>query len=153
MAMTLTSDAFKEGDTIPAKHTCTGQGISPALKWNGAPEKTASFALIGEDPDAPRGTFTHWVLFNVPAGVDNLPEGLPLKGQPYGSALQGKNDAGGLGSYGPCPPPGKAHKYYFKLFALDVMLGLKVGVSKAQVQEAFRGHILDEAQLMGLFGT
>jgi Raf kinase inhibitor-like YbhB/YbcL family protein len=153
MALTLTSNAFKEGDTIPVKYTCKGRGVSPALKWNGVPEKTASFALIAEDPDAPRGTFTHWALFNVPAGVDSLAEGVPAHGQLSGGAMQGKNDAGGLGYYGPCPPPGKPHRYYFRLYALDAMLSLKVGAGKTQVQEELRGHVLAEAQLMGLFGT
>jgi Raf kinase inhibitor-like YbhB/YbcL family protein len=101
----------------------------------------------------PRGAFTHWVLFNLPKGATSLPEDVPAEGQLSGGALQGKNDAGGLGYYGPCPPPGKPHRYYFKLFALDTLLSLKAGAGKALVQEAIRGHVLAEAQLMGLFGT
>jgi Raf kinase inhibitor-like YbhB/YbcL family protein len=153
MVLTIASSAFKEGDTIPVKFTCKGQGVSPELKWNGIPGKTASFTIIAEDPDAPRGAFTHWLLFNLPAYTNSLPEDVPAEGQLSGGALQGKNDAGGLGYYGPCPPPGKPHRYYFKLYALDTLLSLKVGAGKVQVQEAIRGHVLVEAHLMGLFGT
>jgi Raf kinase inhibitor-like YbhB/YbcL family protein len=153
MALTIASSAFREGDTIPVRYTCKGQGISPELRWSGAPEKTTSFAIITEDPDAPRGTFTHWVLFNLPAYANSLPENVPAQAQLSGGALQGKNDAGGLGYYGPCPPPGKPHRYYFILYALDILLYLKAGAGKAQVQEAIRGHVLAEAHLLGMFGT
>jgi Raf kinase inhibitor-like YbhB/YbcL family protein len=153
LVLTMTSSAFSQGGRIPVRYTCKGQGISPELHWSGIPENTTSFAIITEDPDAPHGTFVHWVLFNLPKGTNSLYEDVPSQGQLSGGVLQGKNDAGGLGYYGPCPPPGKPHRYYFKLYALDILLGLKAGAGKAQVQEAIRGHVLAEAHLMGMFGT
>ena len=146
MAITLTSSAFQEGAAIPARYTCEGADISPPLAWSGAPSGTKAFALINDDPDAPAGTWVHWVLFNVPGGVTHLPEGAELSG-----ALQGRNDSRKNGYSGPCPPPGKPHRYFFKLYALDAPLPLKPGATKADVEKAMQGHVLAETQLMGTF--
>lgn len=151
MVLVISSTAFKDGEYIPARHTCKGQNASPPLAFSGIPEKARSLALILDDPDAPQRTFTHWVIFNLPPGSRGLAEGMPTKGQLAGSALQGKNDAGSLGYHGPCPPPGKPHRYYFKLYALDRLLDLKAGVGKTDLLRAMEGHVLAEAQLMGLF--
>jgi Raf kinase inhibitor-like YbhB/YbcL family protein len=142
----LTSTAFTDGGAIPVKHTCDGADLSPSLAWRGAPEGTVSFALIVDDPDAPAGTWVHWVLFNVPATTSAAPEGAELEG-----ALQGKNDFRRLGYGGPCPPPGPAHRYFFKLSALSTTLQLKPGASKADVERAMAGHVLAATQLMGTY--
>src|SRR5438046_2963383 len=116
--MQLSSDAFRQGSTIPEQYTCKGKNISPALEWAGIPEGTKSFALIAEDPDAPIGTYTHWVAYNIPADRQNLPAGLPPASRAEG-IMQGKNDFGVVGYGGPCPPMGdKDHRYIFRLFAL-----------------------------------
>ncbi|PYJ00900.1 MAG: YbhB/YbcL family Raf kinase inhibitor-like protein [Verrucomicrobia bacterium] len=149
--MQLTSTAFSEGEPIPAKHTCEGKNVSPALKWSGAPAGAKSFALIADDPDAPVGTWVHWVLYDLPASATELAEDLP-KGQflPNG-AKQGINDFRHLGYGGPCPPPGKAHRYFFKLYALDAALDLKPGASKKDIEQAMDKHVLAQTQLMGTF--
>jgi Raf kinase inhibitor-like YbhB/YbcL family protein len=146
-----TSD-FKEGETIPKKFTCEGENDSPSLRWTAPPARTRSFALILEDPDAPAGTWVHWVVYDLPATSRGLPEGVPKQGQVPGGGWQGKNDFGSVGYGGPCPPPGKAHRYFFRLYALDSTVGLKSGASKDQVLAATQRHILGEAQLMGRFG-
>jgi len=128
--MQLTSTAFAEGGTIPKEYSGDGADRSPPLRWSGAPAGTKSFALIADDPDAPRGT---WV---------KLPSG----------AIQGKNDFGNIGYGGPAPPRGRPHRYYFKLYALDTTLNLPEGASKQQVEAAMKGHILAEGQLMGKYG-
>jgi Raf kinase inhibitor-like YbhB/YbcL family protein len=150
--MELTSTAFREGDTIPKQFTCDGQDISPTLRWSGAPEGTKSFALIGDDPDAPRGTWVHWVLFNLPTEAHELPEGVPAQKVLPSGAKQGTNDFRKIGYGGPCPPPGKPHRYFFKLYALDRLLELKEGATKQQLLDAMKGHIVAEGQLMGKFG-
>ena len=152
MAFTLTSSAFKEGEVIPKTHTCVGQDVSPPLKWSNPPNGTQSFTLIADDPDAPVGTWVHWVLMNIPPSEKELPEGLPQKESFPKGSLQGLNDFKRIGYGGPCPPPGKPHRYYFKLYALNTTLDLKSRATKAQVLEACKGHILAEAQLMGRFG-
>jgi Raf kinase inhibitor-like YbhB/YbcL family protein len=152
MAFELTSPAFKEGDLIPKKHTCEGADLSPQLRWAGPPKGLRSFALIADDPDAPVGTWVHWVIFNMPADQHELPEGVPPQEVLPNGARQGLNDFKRVGYGGPCPPPGKPHRYYFKLYAVDVNLDLKPRATKAQVLEAIKGHILGEAQLMGRFG-
>jgi Raf kinase inhibitor-like YbhB/YbcL family protein len=153
MALKLSSSAFSDGSPIPAKHTCDGPDVSPALGWSGAPAGTKSFALIMDDPDAPAGTWVHWVLWDLPASFASLPENVPRTEtlQSLGGALQGKNSWPKIGYYGPCPPPGKPHRYFFKLYALDVTLGLKAGATKADVEQAMQGHVLAQTQLMGTY--
>ncbi len=152
MSFQLTSPAFKEGGTIPTKHTCEGPDVSPRLQWTGTPTGTRSFVLIADDPDAPVGTWVHWVLYNLPADLQELAEGIPPKDTTPGGGVQGINDFRKVGYGGPCPPPGKPHRYYFKLYALDTALSLKPRATKAQVLEACQGHTLAEAQLVGQFG-
>ena len=151
MAFTLISSVFKEGELIPKKYTCVGQDVSPPLRWSNPPQGTRSFALIADDPDAPVGTWVHWVLFNIPADEGELAEGLPSKEAFPKGGRHGLNDFRRVSYGGPCPPPGKPHRYYFKLYALDTTLDLKPRATKAQVLEACKGHILAEAQLMGRF--
>ena len=147
----LTSSAFENGEKIPVKYTCDGLDLSPPLKWEGYPPETKSFALIVEDPDAPGGTFTHWIIYNIPAEVNKLEEGIePAEKLPSG-AMQGINDFRKIGYGGPCPPPGKPHRYVFKLYALDSPLDLKPAASKDALLEAMKGHILAEATLMGIY--
>src|ERR1035438_2332182 len=149
--MHLTNTSFKDGSQIPAKYTCSGAGISPQLAWTAPPAKTASLALIVTDPDAPRGTWVHWVLYNLLAGTRALPEGLPALDQLPDGALQGRNDFGEIGYGGPCPPPGSPHHYVFTLYALDAKLNLPVGATRAQVEAGLQGHILDSGRLVGIF--
>ena len=146
--MNLTSTSFQKGSQIPAKFTCNGAGISPQLAWSAPPAGTASFALIVTDPDAPGGTFVHWVLYDLPAGTRALTEGLP---QLPDSAHLGRNDFGDLGYGGPCPPHGAAHHYHFTLYALDAKLNLPEGATRAQVEAAMRGHILASGELIGMY--
>ena len=149
--MQLSSSVFKEGESIPGKYTCDGQNVSPPLEWTGVPDGTRSFALIADDPDAPAGTWVHWVLYDAPPTTKEFPEDLPKSQYVPGSATQGLNDFKHLGYGGPCPPPGKAHRYFFKLYALDTQLGLKPGATKREVEHAMEKHILAEDQLMGLY--
>jgi Raf kinase inhibitor-like YbhB/YbcL family protein len=151
-AMQLTSTAFAEGGTIPKEYTGDGTDRSPPLKWSGAPATTKSFALIADDPDAPRGTWVHWVLFNLPPATTELAEGVPPEKTLPSGAKQGKNDFGNIGYGGPAPPRGKPHRYYFKLYALDTTLNLTEGATKQQVEGAMKGHILAEGRLMGTYG-
>ena len=152
MAFELTSLAFKEGERIPDRHTCEGDDLSPPLHWSVPPATTKSFALIADDPDAPGGMWVHWVIYNLSLDLRGLPEGIPAKDHWLDGALQGLTDFKRVGYGGPCPPPGKPHRYYFKLYALDVVLNVKPRATKSQVLEACKGHILAEAQLMGRFG-
>jgi Raf kinase inhibitor-like YbhB/YbcL family protein len=152
MAFIITSPAFKEGDLIPKKFTCDGPDVSPQLRWGDSPKGTKSFALIADDPDAPVGTWVHWVVFNLPGETTDLMEDVPTQETLPNGARQGLNDFKRVGYGGPCPPPGKPHRYYFKLYALDTPLNLKPRATKTQVLEAIKGHILGEAQLMGRFG-
>ena len=149
--MQLTSPVFQEGKTIPRQFTADGADQSPPLNWNDPPPGTRSFALICDDPDAPRGTFTHWLLTNLPANSSELKPG--VSGATIGgSAIEGKNDFGKTGYGGPSPPPGKPHRYFFKLYALNGLLELKPGASKSEVLSAMKGRVLGEAQLMGTYG-
>ena len=149
--MQLTSSAFKEGAPIPAKHTCDSTNVSPELKWTGIPAGTKSLALIADDPDAPVGIWVHWVLYDLPPTVSELPEGLPRTQYIHAGAKQGLNDFKQLGYGGPCPPPGKAHRYFFKLYALDKQLELKPGILKKDLEAAMQGHIIGQSQLMGTY--
>jgi len=153
MAFSLSSAAFKEGAAIPGKYTCDGADLSPPLSWSGAPPGTAAFALIADDPDAPAGTWVHWVLYDLPAATSQLPENVAKSDAPAGlsGALQGRNDFRRTGYGGPCPPPGPAHRYFFKLYALDASLKLKAGATKRDVEAAMQGHVLGTAQLMGTY--
>ena len=152
MSLALTSDAFANGQSIPAKYSCVGRNISPALAWNDPPAGTQSFALIVDDPDAPMGTWVHWVLFNIPAAARNLPEDLPVTGKNMdpNAIYVGKNSSGNIGYDGPCPPSG-THRYYFKLYAVDTTLNLLPGASKEQVLKEMEGRILAQGELMGTF--
>ncbi|HTQ29823.1 MAG TPA: YbhB/YbcL family Raf kinase inhibitor-like protein [Opitutaceae bacterium] len=149
--MRLTSPAFTDGKSIPREHTCDGVDASPALHWRDAPASTQSFALICDDPDAPAGTWVHWVLYGVPAAAHELAGALPGTDTLPGGARQGMNDFGRVGYGGPCPPPGKPHRYFFKLYALDAVLTLKPRATKADLLQAMAGHILAEAQTIGTY--
>jgi len=147
----LTSPAFGDHERIPDKYTCEGADISPPLHWEGYPEETVSFVLIVEDPDAPAGTFTHWVMYNIPADVNELEEDVPKVEKLPSGALQGVNDFNQVGYGGPCPPPGKPHRYVFKMYALDTVLDLVPGVGREEVLKAMSGHVLAEATLIGIY--
>jgi len=151
MVLTVLSTAFQEGDRIPSKYSCEGQDISPPLAWGEPPAATQSFALVVDDPDAPGGVFTHWVLFNIPSDSRELPEGVPTQARLASGTLQGKNDFGRIGYAGPCPPAGRLHRYQFTLYALDQPLDLKAGASRKQVLDAMQGHILAQGQLTGTY--
>jgi Raf kinase inhibitor-like YbhB/YbcL family protein len=152
MKVHLTSAAFQEGQTIPRQYTADGKDISPPLQWDEPPQGTQSWALICDDPDAPRGTWVHWVLFNLPAETRSLEEGMPASATLANAAKQGKNDFRKLGYGGPAPPPGKPHRYFFKLYAVDQQLDLAAGATKAELVAALKGHVLAEGQLMGRYG-
>jgi Raf kinase inhibitor-like YbhB/YbcL family protein len=145
MSLELTSEAFLNGQSIPAKYGCTGRNISPALTWTEPPAGTQSFALIIDDPDAPAGTWVHWVLFNISANTSSLQENINTS-----TMSVGKNSWGDLGYGGPCPPSG-THRYFFKLYALDATLNLLHGATKEQVLKEMEGHVLAQAELMGTF--
>ena len=150
--MELTSTAIGEGGTIPKQCTGDGKDLSPPLRWSGAPANAQSFAVICDDPDAPRTQpWVHWVLFNLPAATHELAEGVPPNETLANDAKQGKNDFGKIGYGGPAPPPGKPHRYYFKLYALDTVLNLKAGATKSELEQAMKGHILATGQLMGKY--
>ena len=149
--MQLTSIAFKDGAAIPAKYTCDATNVSPPLKWTGVPANARSLALIVDDPDAPVGTWVHWVLYDLAPTVTELPEDVPKSQVIAGGANQGLNDFRQLGYGGPCPPPGKPHRYFFKLYALDAMLDLKPGLTKKELERAMQTHILAQAQLVGTY--
>ena len=152
MSLELTSDAFVNGQSIPTKYACTGKNISPALAWNEPPAGTQSFALIVDDPDAPIGTWVHWVLYNIPAGTRSLLEDLPVTGKNVdpNAIYVGKNSSSKIGYDGPCPPSGM-HRYFFKLYALDTLISLLPGATKEQVLREMDGHILAQGELMGTF--
>jgi Raf kinase inhibitor-like YbhB/YbcL family protein len=146
MTIQLTSSAFKDGDMLPRMYTCDDKNVSPPLAWSGIPNGTVGLAIIMDDPDAPSGTFVHWVLYNLSPELTSLDQGMTGKG------LDGKNDFNRLGYGGPCPPRGSTHRYFIKLYALDILLDLKTGASKSQVESLMRGHILAQGQLMGKYG-
>ena len=150
MEIKITSTVFSEGSMIPKGYTCDGEDVSPPLAWTGIPEGTKSLALICDDPDAPVGTWVHWVLFNMPANIKELPANIPPEKIIENGAKHGKNDFRKLGYGGPCPPGG-THRYYFKLYALDTEINLESGINKAQLLKAMEGHILAEGQLMGRY--
>ena len=143
--MKLTSTAFQDGAAIPVRHTCDGPDISPPLAWADVSPTAAAFALICEDPDAPAGTWVHWVLYNIPGKTAQLREG------DSGGGTAGRNDFRKTGYGGPCPPPGKPHRYFFKLYALRARLDLKAGATKTDLERALQGAVLGEAQLIGTY--
>lgn len=148
--LTLTSTAFVAGGAIPRKYTCDGEDVSPPLEWGAPPSGTRSLALIMDDPDAPAGTWAHWLLYNIPSDARGLPEGIaPDAVRPDGSR-HGKNSWGNFGYGGPCPPSGQ-HRYFFRVYALDTTLDLAAGVGKAQLLAAISGHILAQGELMGTY--
>jgi Raf kinase inhibitor-like YbhB/YbcL family protein len=150
MPLLLTSTAFRHQQAIPSRHTCDGDDVSPALAWTGVPDGAKTLALVCDDPDAPRRTFVHWVLFGLPAAEEALPEGVPTAGRLDSGARQGKNSAGKTGYMGPCPPSG-THRYFFTLYAVDEVPELPADASKEQLLAAIRGHVLAESQLMGTY--
>lgn len=150
MSIQISCPAFAHTEMIPDRYTCKGDDISPPLEWQGAPEESRSFALIFDDPDAPMSTWVHWVVYDLPAERDSLPEDVPEVNPISGGGIQGTNSWGRLGYGGPCPPSG-THRYFFRLYALDTVLGLKAGTTKAQLLKAMEGHILDECELMGRY--
>jgi Raf kinase inhibitor-like YbhB/YbcL family protein len=146
MTFKLNSPAFADGATMPVDFSCEGQDKSPELRWSEAPANTRSFALIMDDPDAPGGTFTHWVLFDIPPSISQLAE------DDQSTGINGQNGFGATGYRGPCPPPGGAHRYFFKLYALDIdSLQLKAGAARAEVEAAVKGHVIGQAQWLGRF--
>jgi Raf kinase inhibitor-like YbhB/YbcL family protein len=150
MAIEVTSSAFEDGDAIPARYTCDGLDVSPSLSWGSATDGTRSLALIADDPDAPGGTFVHWVIYDLPPDTQGLPEDVPNQQTLPSGAAQGVNGAGSVGYIGPCPPGG-THRYFFKLYVLDTELGLGGGATKDEVLDAMEGHVLAEGQLMGTY--
>lgn len=148
--MTITSTAFSDGGMIPKDYTCDGKDISPPLAWTNVPKGTKSLAIICDDPDAPAGTWVHWVLFNIPTTVNELPKNIPPVKVFENGAKHGINDFQKFGYGGPCPPSG-THRYYFKLYALDVKLMQQPGMTKAVLLNAMQDHILAKAQLMGKY--
>jgi Raf kinase inhibitor-like YbhB/YbcL family protein len=150
MEIKITSPAFEDGALIPPKYTCDGADVSPPLTWDAGPEGTRSFALICDDPDAPMGTWVHWVLFNLPADTRELAEKVPADDTLPGGARQGISDFRRVGYGGPCPPGG-THRYYFKIYALDAEADLPAGAGKRDLLKAMEGHILAQGQLIGKY--
>ncbi len=151
MSLAIKITAFANGGEIPKKYTCGGANLSPALSWNGVSPAARSLVLIVDDPDAPRGTWTHWLIWNLPAHLTALPEGVPAQEVLENGARQGSNDFQRIGYGGPCPPPGKAHRYFFKLHALNCALDLKAGAGRKELERAMKGHIVSQAEWMGTY--
>ncbi|MEW6218440.1 MAG: YbhB/YbcL family Raf kinase inhibitor-like protein [Thermodesulfobacteriota bacterium] len=151
MKLSLTTTAFVANGEIPEKHTCDDADQSPALTWAGVPAAAKSLVLVVDDPDAPAGTWTHWLLFNLPATEVGLAEGVPAKKELPNRARQGLNDFRRIGYGGPCPPRGKSHRYFFRLYALDSLLDLAPGATRSEVLSAIKGRILAQAELMGTY--
>jgi hypothetical protein len=151
MSFALKSTAFANGGEIPGRYTCDGADLSPALSWDDVPAGAQSLALIADDPDAPVGTWTHWIVWNIPAKATVLPEGVPKVEALDNGARQGRNDFKRIGYGGPCPPPGKPHRYFFKLYALDARLDLKAGAARSELELAMKPHVLSQAVWMGTY--
>ncbi|RMD45353.1 MAG: YbhB/YbcL family Raf kinase inhibitor-like protein [Aquificota bacterium] len=152
MGIVVKSSDFKNGGYIPVKYTCDGTDISPEISWSNFPENTKSFVIIMDDPDAPVGTFTHWIVYDIPANINKFSENFP-KVADINGIKQGINDFRKVGYGGPCPPRGKPHRYFIKIYALDVSnLNIPAMSSRKTVEEAMKGHIIDEGYLMGLYG-
>ena len=157
MALTITSPAFEGNSYIPKKHACGGEDVSPELNWDALPAGAKSVAGIMDDPDAPPGTWVHWILFDIPPSLTGLPEDIAKEetlpdGSKHGLVWGVKDgDFDRIGYYGPCPPPGKPHRYFFKVYALDKLLGLSAGATKSALLKAMQGHILAQGELVGLY--
>lgn len=151
MSLELRSVSFDEGETIPVRHTCDGEDLSPPLSVEGVPAGAESLALIVDDPDAPAGTWVHWVLYGLPADLGSLPQGVPAGAEAQDGGLQGENDFGDLGWGGPCPPPGEEHRYVFRLYALDGTPELGSGATKEELLEAIEPMVVEEARLTGRY--
>jgi Raf kinase inhibitor-like YbhB/YbcL family protein len=151
MNLQITSSAFAEGRPIPDKYACAGPNVSPPLQWVNAPAGVKSFALIADDPDVPVGTWVHWVLYNLPPATRSLAENLPPSPELPDGSKQGVNDFQQPGYGGPCPPPGKPHRYFFRIYALDTALSLKSGATRKELLQAMEGHVLTQGQLMGTY--
>jgi Raf kinase inhibitor-like YbhB/YbcL family protein len=152
MSLTISSPSFSNGGDIAKKFTCDGTDVSPQLSWTDPPAGTKTFALLADDPDAPVGNWNHWTMWNLPPNLRGLPEGVSKEARLPDGSEQGSNDFRKPGYNGPCPPPGKPHRYYFKLFALDANLELKPGAGKKQLETAMKGHILAQSEWMGRYG-
>jgi Raf kinase inhibitor-like YbhB/YbcL family protein len=150
--MNLSSQSFTNGGVIPKKFTCDGADVSPQLSWTDAPASIKTFALLTDDPDAPVGNWNHWTIWNVPASAKGLPEGVPKEPRLADGTRQGLNDFHKPGYNGPCPPQGKPHRYYFKLFALDTTLDLEPTATKKDLEGAIKGHIQAQGEWMGRYG-
>lgn len=151
MTIRLSSPAFTEGAPIPTRYTCDGENISPPLKWSNVPPGTKSIALIADDPDAPAGTWVHWIMYNIPPATTELPEALPTTEVILNQVRQGVTDFKRSGYGGPCPPGGSSHRYFFRLYALDTELQLQPGATQKDLVGAIQGHILAQGQLMGTY--
>jgi len=151
MSLTLTTSAFASGASIPAVYTCKGADVSPALDWSGAPAHTASFAVVMDDPDAPAGTWVHWVMWNLPPSTHLLPQGVAKHEQLPDGSHQGRNSFGKIGYNGPCPPAGQTHRYFFRVYALDSKLKLAAGADRSGLDDAMQGHVLAQGEYMGTF--
>ena len=153
MTITVYSPAFPCCSGIPVKYTCDGQDISIPIEWDNKslPENTKSLVLVMYDPDAPRGIFIHWIIYNIPPNITNIPEGLPKTPIVKGVGVKGRNDFGEIGYRGPCPPSGSTHRYYIRLFALDTVLDLKPGATLEELEKAISSHILAYGEIMGIY--
>jgi len=151
MTLEVKSPDFASGGTIPKRFTCEGADLSPALEWSAPPSGTESFALIADDPDAPAGTWVHWVAFDLPPTLRSLPQAVPKKEQLPDGTRQGQNDFGKTGYGGPCPPPGKVHRYFFKIYALDTKLNLPSRATKKDVERAMQNHVLAQGEYVGRY--
>jgi|WetSurMetagenome_2_1015567.scaffolds.fasta_scaffold00234_14 Raf kinase inhibitor-like YbhB/YbcL family protein len=149
-ALTVSSPAFGSMQAIPPRHTCDGENVSPPLRWSGVPKNAKSIVLICDDPDAPVGTWVHWVCYDIPASVDSLAQAVPTADVLPGGGRQGVNDFHAPGYGGPCPPSG-THRYFFNIYALDAMLGLPSGKIRRDVERAMKGHVLDSGELAGTY--
>ena len=150
--ISISPDAFNDGSSLPVEQTCDGEDCSPALSWERLPDSTRSITLIADDPDGPRQTFVHWVIYNIPADSSGLPPGVPKNNTLDDGSLQGNNNFGRIGYNGPCPPPGNPHRYFFKVYVLDTTLSLKSGATKSQLEAAMSGHILAQGEMIGKYG-
>lgn len=147
----LSAEAFRSGDPIPREYTCDGQDASPALSWRNVPTEAKSLALILDDPDSASGTFTHWILLNIPPAVRSLPKGIPKKQTLENGSVQGNGSGGHVGYMGPCPPPGNPHRYFFRIYALDTTLNLSGKENRNAVLTAMKGHIIAQGEMMGTY--
>ena len=152
MGINLISDVFDEGEMIPARHTCDDINVSPPLRWDSLPERTISFAILCEDPDAPMGTWTHWIIFNIPPDIMELSAEIKKEEKLEKGMIQGINDFGYAGYGGPCPPEGEKHRYFFRIYALDTTLNIGPGAKRKEFLKALNENVLDEGQLMGIYG-